>query len=70
MEARLQERYEMADSEGLRFWRVQLIKHMRTPVIYDGAGLFRHSDKASDKTVYLIGTGYPDIKDIDQHSGK
>ena len=36
----------------------RLTTHMRIPLIYDGAGIFRQY-KPTDDSYYLIGTGYP-----------
>jgi nucleotide sugar dehydrogenase len=48
----------------------QLTKRMRTAVIYDGAGLFRHCNRVTGSSVYLIGTGYPAIRNTYEHSRK
>jgi nucleotide sugar dehydrogenase len=57
---------EVAKREKMR----QLTKLMRTPVVYDGAGLFRR-DRVMGSSFDLIGTGYPDMGNRPhQHSGK
>jgi UDP-N-acetyl-D-mannosaminuronic acid dehydrogenase len=45
---------EIADTIG------RLTNQMRTPLIYDGAGIFRYHRRTRDSSYSLIGTGYPD----------
>ena len=45
----------------------RLTKNMRIPLIYDGAGIFRHHDTRRKSSYYLIGTGYPNDFDPPTH---